>query len=307
MPIIWSDLPPLIQNSRSSYTTKQCISLVRSVLDVNDNDKIQDLAIRNYLNIAKSELVEKLTLLEDNWYSMIMKGTHELHPQLNILYIKLNIEIQVNQVYEPYMLNTTYNEVIHKIKSVAYGGYNTIRYPYSIEGKYGTCKDVPFSDIMQAYYAKSDMYAKTIMWNHSGSNIFIFNGYESVELINAQNVDQGIIWITKHTELETDLTGPAEDLIYPIWYNHLKEDIIYTIEVYRTPIMDDLLDSSQSQTLNISVDVPIRHIRLLTMMVQKMCIEQLGKKIDPNLEMVITQELHSLDKIQQPQQQQVKQ
>lgn len=264
------------------------MELVRSLLSENDNEKLSDLFIRSAINLAKSDIANRLTLSEDPWYLYSFKaGLDTIDPaaagvvnSADVLGIDLSylaypttpIAVPINLAYKYNAItNTIANpdavNYIHKVKSVSLSGY-------------GPLQAVSYEEYQSVLNGNNEFYKKSIIFCHQGRYVYIYNGSETV--LFSSGAPATII--TDNTIISTN-----------------RESLKFDVMAYRTPLLDDLLpivDGVQwvtgSTTFAMGIDVPDRHVRILLLMVQKMCFEMLGKALDPNTDTLIEQGINSV-------------
>lgn len=278
MGIKWMEQPRL----QSYYTVQQCVGMVRTALDTNDNEKIEDNTIRHLLNLCKTELAEKLSINGERYYGFLMNGQIERLDTFitsNFDYIDLELQINTDATSPLYDPRRPYQH-IYKLETISLKGY-------------GIGIQSPLNGLLQAQ--NNDMFKKSILWCFHGNRLYIHIGSEikhyDIILIN----DDGVV-VEKKIYYEFEIFGYRypllDDLRPPTNGNYTMNGVDITQELIPTHFYPE------SITYKDYIDVPIKHVGTLIQMVQRKCLEALGKIIDPNLEMTLTQSLNNINQLE---------
>jgi len=312
--------PPQIS---SSWTTEKFVKMIRTLLDELDNTKLLDQEIRYYTNLAVSSVANASTEGADaGYYGVLMQGTidttvplwaidldtplwdkdYDQTPKRNSIgSIDYAPAREVNAHVIP-MDNTAaagsaidspnlFDETISEVP-VAAPGLPLTKDDYQsyfvASGVIDQVVDVTLSNIVatkplldidtinlpddffasltklsysELTYLKahSYMFNQHGAWTFFGSKIYLLLGKDILNLI-------------------TDLTGVHLDALS------------FDIAVLRKPTLDNLKEAWDPKSGWWShIDLPDKHMRLLAVTVQKMCLDKLGKRLSPDHEAILNQ------------------
>jgi len=261
---------PLIGN----MTVEQTIATVRSLLNEQDNQRIQDLTIRLFANVAKQELHEKLIATSFPLYDYIFHATSEnviyesvkddvddvdydvlnddsTTGQLNNLFRMREIDLgKVIEVDRDYLVtDPKYPGVVANFYGASF--LSPIDYLYSIKNisllGHGTGRRVAYDDLMNIAHADSRLWAHSFLWTTVGTKILIVPGKRLLDVPDSSDYD-----------------------------NFFKTNIFEVMAV-RKPLLDDLLLPMSSTTYNKPVDLPNTQYSAMLLSIQKSCLESLQK------------------------------
>ena len=256
-------------------TTSEFIGLVRGLLNEQDNQRIQDLSMRMYINGAKEELHSKVLATTTPLYEYVfhsdatgpqfdgtIEGTQAFsYNALNSgAYVNYNNLFQIRKIdlglTTPYNLRTAAGGLK---ADTLFHGRNTVRpldhisniKAVSLLG-YGTGKEIPYAELMTIAHSHTQIWEHSFLWAMSGTDILIYNG-----------------------PYTRDIPQP----------NTLLE--VFEVLAVRKPLADDLLFPQMSYGYNNSIDVPAEHHKTLALMVQRACLEALGKTVMPQIDQAV--------------------
>ena len=267
------------------------INLVRGLLNEQDSQRVQDLAIRLYLNSAKSELHDKVLSSSTPLYDYIfhiepdpvvyegitpLVGSPQTPPDqwqslTDVKYVKVNDEDfeNLNNKFNIKRLSfcnrNGYNRVSPGdiIGTIWYGTFYGLNYiipndhVHSIKSivllGHGAGKEVSYEELMTVAHGYTGVWSQSFLWTRVGCSVLIYNGPRTL-----------------------DRKDPETDTIE-----------IYELLVVRKPLLDDLIIPNASARYTLPVDVPPDYYRILATMVQQSCLESLGKTLMPQLSQTV--------------------
>lgn len=130
---------------------------------------------------------------------------------------------------------------------------------------YGNCVEVPLEKLTGLTTDLNTQWEKSIAWCHQGTRLLVHVGRKLVP-----------------PTPEFDAGGLALPDEYPI-----TTTTAFRLYVHRNPALDDYSEGAEGWTR--FIDCPDRHVRLVTVLAQKMVLEQLGKDIPVTIEQTIGQ------------------
>lgn len=261
---------PLIGN----MTVEQTVATVRSLLNEQDNQRIQDLTIRLFANVAKQELHEKLIATSFPLYDYIFHATSDniayeaISPvisdvdydamnsslgaqQLNNLFRMREIDLgRVVQVDRSYVIiNPKYPGVIADFYGAS--SLSPIDYIYSVKSVsllgHGTGRRVTYDDLVNIAHTDSQLWAHSFLWTAVGTKILIVPGKRLLDVSNSGT------------------------------YDDFFKTNIFEIMAVRKPLLDDLLLPMSSVTYTKPIDLPNTQYSSMLLSIQKSCLESLQK------------------------------
>ena len=265
MPVVVAD--PVVPLS-STWTVEKVVNEVRTLISEQDNQKIHNSHIRNHLNIAISDTAMRMNTAKHPDYGIVWKaeleGSGNLHPSgLDWIDLRTPVAVTVAQAYErafeqnpnvtsgsiiPHNHIWEISRITAKKAASGQGSANNV-----IEG------NVPIKPIEVVANLANDLnnqYRQSILAAPHGSGIILHIGSE----------------IT--TAYGTAISPPDTQYCRPRYF------ILWG---YRQPLLDNLLaETLTGSSWTMPVDVPNKFIRLIVLLGQKMCLEQLSKQVDSN-------------------------
>jgi len=267
-----------------NLTVEQTIATVRALLNEQDNQRIQDLSLRMFINSAKQEIHEKLIASSSPIYDYIFHATAESISYMstdvtlaNVDYSGMNtttatsqlnnrfrmLEIDLAQHTKARLTPPHGVSLIGANPSSPHFGVFTgffgqaviqpINYLYSIKNisllGHGTGKQVEYSQLMDISHLDTAVWHHTFVWAMVGAKILIVPGRKLM-----------------------DVRGSTD-------YDNFFKDAIYELHAVRKPLLDDLLLPQNSVTYGESIDLPNTQYTALMMSVQRACLESLQKVV----------------------------
>lgn len=267
-----------------SLTVEQALSTVRSLLNEQDNQRIQDLSVRMFLNSAKHELHEKLIATSFPLYDYIFHAKAE-----QIVYVSTQESVdnvdyeELNNAFTGGQLNNTFRMLEIDLGAAVtidrdyidltpstpgvvsnFYGMSSIRpieYLYSVKNVsilgHGVGKQLDYASLMSLAHTETDIHNNSFYWAFVGTKILIMPGRKLLDVADRHE------------------------------YDHFFEDATYEIHSVRKPLLDDLLHPLMSVTYTRPLDLPNTQYSSLFLAVQKSCLESLQKLALPQLDQSI--------------------
>lgn len=256
----------------TEYKTRLICQLVREIVQQLSPVNITDTTLRHFVNIAKSEIFNRLKLWTNPYYRIIFTMNHgDVDANLGLY------------VLTPPATADVYNEIDVKIATMNL--FTNIIDVISLSYEnYGAGHKTSLEDLLHFKNSQNDMYVKEMYWAYSMGKIYIYNGKESVKV--SSTVDGEFIQdsLTMHLIPATDTKV----------FSHTadRKALDYYIEAVRGIMLDNITDTT-GDTVDVPVDLPPEYIRLLISVTQKLCLENLTGKTDPNLSMMVENQFMS--------------
>lgn len=267
-----------------SLTVEQALSTVRGLLNEQDNQRIQDLSVRMFLNSAKHELHEKLIATSFPLYDYIFHAKAEQIVYLstqesvdNVDYEAINTGFTTNQLNNtfrmleidlgaPVTIDRDYVDLTPNSPGIVsdFYGMSSIRpieLLYSIKNVsmlgHGVGKQLDYASLMSLAHTETDIHNSSFYWASVGTKILIMPGRKMLDISDRHD------------------------------YDSFFADAIYEIHSVRKPLLDDLLLPMMSVTYTRPLDLPNTQYSSLFLAVQKACLESLQKLALPQLDQSI--------------------
>jgi len=251
-----------------SLTIGQAVDLVRASLNEQDNQRLQDLTIRMYLDSSKVEIAEKLMAANDPHYlysffasadsftvndlsgnPVEVYNVYNDSREVNALDGRVNIwSISLDEALLDERIPADY---IHSIRTLNLIGY-------------GNCAYVTAERFFTISADQSFLPRESVFWTYYADKILICQGIHAVDV--------------------TDIANLAIE----------RQQAVYEVLSYRFPEKDDFLLPGLSNRYHASIDVPQKLYRTLIMLTQKLCLESLGKTLVPEAESLLSEALGTL-------------
>lgn len=232
------------------WTPQRLISEVRVLTNELDNERVQDLNIRNHINVCVSNIAEMLNMVKNPYYGISWEATLDYNGSGNppageppLPHIKLDTLMQLQIAGQTWTTDNPSNTQFAPYSLL----WEINRVGYTASGKLHNCQRLSQEEVMHLNAGHNLQSVQTICWNHHGDRLYFYIG--------------------------SQLSVPTQFWIFG----------------FRNPVFDDLKPESTSTTYTAPIDLPDRHIRLLLLMTQKMVLEQVNKQVDPNLDASIQQ------------------
>jgi hypothetical protein len=310
----------------STWTTRKTVSSVRTLLDETDNSKISDMEIRQYINLCISTVASQ-TGAETSYgdYGVVLKA--QIDDRDPIPYIALNKPVDITNpqreigetTFTPFLdvnpfathrnaamhqdklepvTENVFNEDVNLIMNYEY--YTRFVIPSSVISQ---IKEIGFEfEALQApsqppllpaweYESKIKDYATKLSMSEI---LHLHKQYKNEAGLYAMPSNQithndscaytyhgGRIYFYFGSEFIAE-HQPASNNIGPTWNFH--------IFAVRAPLLDNLKDTNTPESgWWQNIDIQDKHVRLVVLMVVKMCFDKLNKRISPDIESALTQ------------------
>lgn len=274
MPII--TIPPITPLS-STWTVKKVVSQIRIMINELDNERIQNTNIRNHMNIAIAQIADLLNTAQKpdygvSWVGQIEATVHD--SGLDWIDLSTPVAMTASNAWEnifPQNSHTASGEIIpvSHLWQINYITSTIGQQAVNADVLRGNCTLLSLSEITQLVGGLNDQYRQSICYKPHGNMILMYFGEQITSASSA---------------------SPDFDTTF---YERPDKFVIWA---YRQPILDNLIPESEPTTSSWDkyVDVPDRHMRLLMMIVQKACLEQLSKQVDAGLEQNIAMQIQQI-------------
>lgn len=256
------------------YSIATCVGIIRELVQQTSEKQLTDIAIRNYINIAKSEIYTRLKLWLHPFYSVVFSTNHEDIDSKTGLY-RLAMP-GITPIYSN--SNTSIGNIDLSGNIIA---VNSVSYE-----TYGACKQSDMNTLLHYRHSRNDMMNKEIYFAFVNDAIYVFNGPETVKTSSTVDVFADGERLEEHTRYDSGILKEFS-------YTKDRKNLSYFVECSREPVIDDVFNSS-SNTLNYPVDIPSSYIRLLFDITQFLCLSNLTGKPDPNMEILINNQINSI-------------
>lgn len=248
----------------SFWTHESLLTQVRSLVNEYDSAAVNNYTIRQFINIAISQVAQLLRNSSAGHYTLTFVGTPD-GLQNGLAYIDLAAPLAQptavagdgQRVFTaPQAVTSTdfipslmIAEIDHVVAT-----RSTAQANLNIQGiRYGNMTKVPYHHMANLVNGMNTQYRQSMLWSWRENKIYLYFGYE-LGPVNA---------------------SPAGTYIYTT-----PEDV--TLSVKRFPLLDNMQPpQAATSTYRTAIDVPDSHARLVMLMVQKMCLESIGKAMDP--------------------------
>lgn len=316
--------PPQIS---SSWTTEKFVKMIRSLLDELDNSRLLDQEIRYYTNLAVSAIASTTTEISNaGYYGVLMQG--QLDNTGPLMTIDLDVPLWDNdydQAPKPNSISSVdytparevnphvmpmdstlasantidspniFNEPIQEIPTIPPAqplARNRYSEYYSVSGVIESVIDVsvtsiksifPNSDIA-TFNLPDDFFAALTKLSYSElsylrSHSYTFNQHGAWTFFGSK------VYVLLGRDLLNLVTGIVDEKL-----TANMEAFSFDIAGMRKPILDNLADAWNKDSGWWShIDLPDKHMRLLAVSVQKMCLDKLGKRFGPDHENILNQ------------------
>jgi hypothetical protein len=271
----------------SHWTHGKVLSLVRTLIGELDSENLQNWTLRTFINAGISEIAEMLRLANEPFYNVMWTGVLEAGQVSNLDWIDLGTPVAnatptASTGQRPFHTppNVTASSfiplnmlaTIERLTSIRTAAQSAVTDQILV----GNCKKANIADLISLAGDHNESYRQSILWCWHADRLMLYHG----------------------AEVDTTTTGALTTGRY------YKRPGAYVLWGTRLPLLDDMESPDFSDSgYNQLVDIPDRHVRLLTLMVQKQALESMRKQLDQ----ASTQELSLLTQsitqniIQQPQ------
>jgi len=289
----------------SSWTVEKFVKMIRSLLDELDNAKINDQEIRYYTNVAISSVVHASTEgVDAGYYGTLIQGKIDtIFPLLTIDFntplILGNYDLapQPDSIgglqYTPAKEKNPY--LVPMDSTVAYT--DTITSPNLFNETVNPIPNTPLLDrrAYEEYFIASAITEDVldVMAVQLPSTTVALTKMSMSEL----NYIKARPYSFSHSGAWTYFGGKVymvlgREVIAGVTQNSLVDYSLldFHISIFRKPILDNLINAWDPKSgWWFSLDVSDKHIRMLTLAVQKMCLDKLGKRFSPDHEQILNQ------------------
>ena len=308
----------------SFWTTEKVVQTVRSILDETDNSNINTAEIRHFINISLTNLAYTSTELANaGHYGIMMYGSLD---QMNLLmHLDLTKPIWIDKIldvepaigipsYMPTYANNPYitpqDAEFYKDPQVEPGRLNVFNQSpelYMMDGapidsvEWYSNTFMPsaiIEDILDVSLIDSSFIdlAPNVGWLTPTDYNLSLTKMSFVELShlasNPGSLKQSGAYCYFGGRIHIFLGKDTRDLLFRSAYN-ADYQMVYTtpavvqVAAIRKPILDNMLDEwNEQSSYHKHIDLPDKHVRVLIMAVQKMCLDKLGKKLGPDQEAI---------------------
>ena len=318
--------PPQIS---SSWTTEKFVKMIRSLLDELDNSRLLDQEIRYYTNLAVSAIASTTTEVSNaGYYGVLMQGQIDNTGPLMTIDLDVPLwDSDYDQPVKPNSISsvdyTPAREVNPHVMpmDIAFASANTVDSPnifnqtvqqipvvppaqplardrytkyYNVSGVIESLIDVSATSIKSIFPDSTintvglpdDFFAALTKLSYSElsylrSHSYTFNQHGAWTFFGSK------VYILLGRDLVNLVTIPAGEGTEK---QVILDAFSFDIAGMRKPILDNLVDAwSEDSGWWSHIDLPDKHMRLLAVSVQKMCLDKLGKRFGPDHENILNQ------------------
>jgi len=277
MPVILAQ--PIVPLS-STWTNEKLVNEIRSSTSELDNEKIQNTMIRNHLNQAIAFLVDMLNTAQRPDYGITWRCTLESteHPTgLDWINLATPVAVTAANAWEALYADNANLSAGQMLPYAHLWGVKALTAKPSLTGGEqnsvantwkNNCQLLTATQLGSLANGYNDQYRQSICYNVHGKDVLLYIGSQ---ITSAANV------------------APAAPTTY---FERPKHFIIWG---YRQPLLDNLLpEPATGSSWKKYVDIPDKHIRLVTLLTQKMTLESIQKAVDNGTEQIISQQIQQI-------------
>lgn len=252
-----------------TWTYESAASRVAILTQVNDNENVQWLNIRNHINVAISTVVERLELSQQPWYRISLPA--QLEPQLHMTGLYY---IDLSKLIQPQPSNEQFYVPIKFLSDIIRLTIPVITEAGVLQSNFfsGNCTKKDITELNQLQSSYNTQWMSSVAWAHNGNEILIFIG----------------------DQIATGLRPTPNPNVIPSYTLNEPEDKgSFIITAERQPMLDDLKPPdglAPSLTYRTLIDIPDKYINLVIQIAQKSTLEQLEKTVPQALENQIAQQ-----------------